>query len=54
MRTSKGIYYFPNYQTAREYARKRSIIFHKIICYGLGWAIQYKPYGEYVGTKAGN
>lgn len=49
MKLHKGVYYFSNYDTARSYARKKNIDYHKIVCYELGWAIQIRCSGPYVG-----
>ena len=51
MRVSKGIYYFPNYTDARDYADARHWPTDRIIAYGLGWAIQKCVSGDYYGPK---
>lgn len=47
----KGIYYFASYEAARDYARKRDYPTDRIIRYGLGWAIQLRVSGPYVGPE---
>lgn len=52
MITSKGIYYFPHYRAAHDYAESNQFPTDRIMHYGLGWAIQLYVSGPYVGTKA--
>lgn len=49
MLTKKGIYYFPSYELARKFALANSFPTDRIISYKLGWAIQLKVSGPYVG-----
>ena len=49
--TRKGIYYFPTFTQAREFARKYKFPTGRIIAYDIGWAIQLKKSGPYVGPK---
>ena len=51
MRTVRGIHYFDSYPAAREYALARELPTDRIICYGLGWAIQLRRSGPYVGPS---
>lgn len=47
----KGIYYFPTFEMARDFARKFGYPANRIIAYEYGWAIQLKTSGPYVGPK---
>ncbi len=47
----KGIYYFPSYREAREYALQYGHPTERIIAYELGWAIQKRKSGAYVGIR---
>jgi len=47
--TRKGIYYFDSYEAARNYAVKRWLPTERIICYEIGWAIQVRKSGPYIG-----
>lgn len=47
--TRKGIYYFLKYQDAASYASRRGYPTDRIIRYDLGWAIQLRVSGPYVG-----
>ena len=51
MTTHKGIYYFPTYESARNYAREHGAPTNRIISYGRGWAIQLHVSGPYVGPN---
>lgn len=51
MLTKKGIYYFETYKLARDYALANSFPTDRIIYYELGWAIQLKVSGPYVGSN---
>jgi hypothetical protein len=48
-KTHEGIYYFQSFQTARNYAVKHQYPTDRIIPYELGWAIQLRISGPYVG-----
>ncbi|MGH8654702.1 MAG: hypothetical protein ACREYE_22190 [Gammaproteobacteria bacterium] len=48
-KSKKGTYYFPSYEEARDYASKHGFPKDRIIRYGLGWAIQLRKSGPYVG-----
>lgn len=45
----KGIYYFNSYELARDYATLFGYPANRIINYDLGWAIQLRIRGPYVG-----
>ncbi len=49
MKVRKGICYFPTYDDARDHAKQRGLLDYRIICYELGWAIQLRVSGPYVG-----
>lgn len=49
MKTRKGVYYFPTYKEAREYATTHSYPTDRIIRYEIGWAIQLRISGPYAG-----
>ena len=49
--TRKGIYYFPTYEAARDYAVLKGFHTHRIIQYELGWAIQLRVSGPYAGPE---
>jgi hypothetical protein len=49
MITRKSIYYFANYNDARDYANERNLPSKRIINYQLGWAIQRNISGPYWG-----
>ena len=49
MITRKGVYYFPTYKDARDYAKANDHPTGRIISYTIGWAIQYRTSGPYVG-----
>lgn len=49
----KGVYYWPSFEAARDYAVERSLPTDRIISYQLGWAIQLRISGPYVGPAAG-
>jgi hypothetical protein len=51
MRTKKGVYYFPTYEAARAYAETEGYPVNRIISYTLGWAIQLRISGPYVGPE---
>ncbi len=51
VKISKGIYYFPTYQLAREYMQEHNTGL-RIVEYGLGYAIQLKISGPYIGTAS--
>jgi hypothetical protein len=51
MRNHKGIFYFPTYEAARVYADYRGYPSDRIIKYDLGWAIQLRVSGPYVGIS---
>lgn len=53
MKTRKGIYYFPSYESARDYAIAHGAPTDRIIPYELGWAIQLRVSGPYVGYLTG-
>ena len=46
---SKGIYYFNSYELARDYETLFGYPTIRIINYDLGWAIQLRISGPYVG-----
>lgn len=48
-RIRKGVYYFPTYEAARAYAQNRGYPTDRIIPYTIGWAIQLRVSGPYVG-----
>ena len=50
-KVSKRIYYFDSYELARDYATLFGYPTNRIICYGLGWAIQLWISGPYVGPS---
>jgi hypothetical protein len=47
-RIHKGIYYFPTYENARDYANLHGHPTNRIIRYEIGWAIQLRISGPYV------
>jgi hypothetical protein len=47
--TRKGILYFPSYESARDYAVRNNHPTDRIIAYEIGWAIQLRESGPYVG-----
>lgn len=49
VRVSKGIYYFPTYQLAQTYMQEHGVGL-RIVEYGLGYAIQLRISGPYVGA----
>ena len=49
MRTHKDIYYFERHCDAAKYAIDNNWPTDRIINYGLGWAIQIRVSGPYVG-----
>lgn len=51
MTISKGIYYFPTFEAARDHARSVGAPTDRIIHYGLGWVIQWRVSGPYVGPE---
>jgi hypothetical protein len=51
MRIYKGVYYFPTYKTAKNYAEENNFPTNRIIRYGRGHAIQLKVSGSYVGSE---
>ncbi len=51
MKIKRGIYYFETYQEAREYALKNNHPTDRIIKYQIGWAIQLRISGPYVGRE---
>jgi hypothetical protein len=51
MRTHKGIYYFPNYRVALDYAESHGHPTDRIIRYDIGWTIQIRISGPYVGPN---
>ncbi|WP_166297118.1 hypothetical protein [Bradyrhizobium sp. 2S1] len=52
--TRKGIFYWPTFEAARDFATARSLPTGRIIGYGLGWAIQLHVSGPYVGPATLN
>lgn len=44
----KGVWYWPDYQTARNFAVAFDLPIDRIIPYSKGWAIQMKVSGPYV------
>lgn len=46
MRIYKGIGYYDNYAEARD-VNEAEEIGGRLVCYGLGWAIQYRVSGPY-------
>ncbi len=50
-KVSKGIYYFDSYKLARDYASLFGYPTNRIINYDLGWAIQLRISGPYVGPS---
>lgn len=52
MKTHKDIFYFSTYQAAREYAETNNFPHDRIISYDLGWAIQWRVSGPYVGPSS--
>lgn len=66
MKTYKGIYYFPDFTAAQNYAKKKGIELlgceterktdykrARVNNFGRGWAIQLYCSGPYVGPEAG-
>ncbi len=54
MLTRKGIYYFPSYLAARDYALQHGYPTDRIIAYGIDatrWAIQLRISGPYAGPN---
>lgn len=49
IKTRKGIYYFPTFQTAREWAQENGWPTDRIIAYQVGWAVQSGESGNYAG-----
>lgn len=49
IKCSKGIYYFPDYVLARQYAFDHNYPATRIRSYLKGWAIQLRISGPYVG-----
>ena len=47
----KGIFYFPSYESAREFADSQGHPTDRIIAYERGWAIQLRKSGPYVGVS---
>jgi hypothetical protein len=52
MRTHKGVYYFPTFDAARDYAMSHHWPRDRIIFYTLGWAIQRGISGDYIGPAS--
>lgn len=51
MKLRKGIFYFPSYSIAKEYAVENGYPTDRIIAYQIGWAIQLWVSGPYVGPE---
>ena len=51
MKLHKGDFYFPSYSIAREYAVENGHPTDRIIEYQIGWAIQLRVSGPYVGPE---
>ena len=51
MKTYKDIFYFPTFDTARQYANRFGYPTDRIIAYTRGWAIQLRVSGPYVGPN---
>jgi hypothetical protein len=51
-RVRKGIYYFPDHDSAVLHATQDGWPTDRIIRYELGWAIQIKCSGDYVGPAS--
>jgi len=49
MKTRKGIFYFDDFASARDYALEHGFPTNRIIPYIAGWAIQLWISGPYVG-----
>ena len=49
VRTRKGIYYFPTFASARDFARDNDYPTDRINEFTIGWAIQLRVSGPYVG-----
>ena len=49
MRMKKDVFYFDTFVSARDYAERNKWPTDRIIHYGLGWAIQLRISGPYVG-----
>lgn len=47
--TRRGIWYWPTFEEARDYATEHNHPTNRIIPYKLGWAIQLYVSGPYVG-----
>jgi hypothetical protein len=50
IKTHNNIYYFPTYKDAKEYAITNRHPTDRIIAYELGYAIQLRVSGPYVGS----
>ncbi len=50
-KTYHGVYYFPTYYAARNFACRFAFPTNRIIEYGRGWAIQLRESGPYVGPQ---
>lgn len=49
MKLHKGIFYFPTWREAHDYATRHGHPTDRIIYYARGWAIQLRISGPYVG-----
>jgi hypothetical protein len=47
----RGVYYFSHYEAARDHAVAWGFPTDRIIAYELGWAIQLRRGGDYVGPN---
>jgi hypothetical protein len=54
MNTYRGVYYFPTFEAARDYAIANNWPVARIISYQRGWAIQIRISGPYVGPNEAN
>ena len=50
----RGIWYWPDYQTARDFAVAFGLPTDRIIAYQRGWAIQMRKSGSYVESPKVN
>lgn len=50
-RIHKGVFYFPDFLTAREWAKKNGWPVKGIREYGLGWTVQAGPSGNHAGPE---
>jgi hypothetical protein len=49
MRIYKGVFYFPTFQAARDYAQAHGYPADRLNSFERGWAIQLRISGPYVG-----